>query len=408
MSNRIAIIGAGAAGLSCAATLTGAGLDVTVFEAQDRVGGRMGTDHLEGFTLDHGFQVLMTGYPSVRRLLDLKALDLRPFEPGALIYDGEKYQRLVDPFGGNHLALFGTLRARIPTMVDKVQIARMKLHLTRSSVSDLLGGPVESTRQVLRHRWGFSDRIIAAFFEPFLGSYLYDESLQSRSSVSLMALRAFFIGQIALPGSGMAAVAQQLATGINDLRLVSPVDDLNPLLSEYDAVVVATEAAQAYSLLEAVHQRLPGLTTSSNMGMTLYFASRQSPFDDATILVNGVPHEYVTSVSVPSMAAPSYSPTGWHLIAVNIVGDQAQHPIDDVIEPALGELRTMMGDMVDDWRFLRGYRAHCPDTSGMGSGVVQVTDRLFACGDHRDVGGLEAALFSGQKAADGVLAQISV
>lgn len=40
---RVAIIGAGIAGLHCALRLAEAGIDVTVFEAQDRVGGRMFT-----------------------------------------------------------------------------------------------------------------------------------------------------------------------------------------------------------------------------------------------------------------------------------------------------------------------------------------------------------------------------
>lgn len=404
MTKRIAVIGSGAAGLTCAATLTGAGMEVTVFEAKDRIGGRLATDHVEGFTLDHGFQVLMTGYPSVSSLLDLKALDVRPFESGALIFDGEKFQWLIDPIRASRLAFLSTLRSRLPSMTDKVQIARMKLHLSRASVKDLLGGPVESTREVLRYRWGFSDRIIEAFFAPYLGTFMLDKELTSRSPVSLMLLRAIFRGKICLPGAGMQAVAQQLAHGLRDIRLNHPVDHLQWVLDQYDAVVVAAGASATVDLLDGVGHRLPGLTKDTNMGATLYFASRKSPLREATIVTNGAPHDYVSTLAVPSKAAPSYSPTGWHLICANVIGEHASQPVDDLVEPVLNELRPIAGDQIDDWRYLRGYHASCPTATHMGSSEVQLTDKLFACGDHREVGGIEAAMYTGQKVADAIMA----
>ena len=404
MTKRIAVIGSGAAGLTCAATLTGAGMDVTVYEAKDRIGGRLATDHVEGFTLDHGFQVLMTGYPSVASLLDLQALDVRHFESGALIFDGEGFQWLIDPIGASRFAFLSTLRSRLPSTTDKVQIARMKLHLSRASVKDLLGGPVESTREVLRYRWGFSDRIIEAFFAPYLGTFMLDKELTTRSPVSLMLLRAIFRGKICLPGAGIQAVAQQLAHGLQDIRLNEPVEHLQPLIDEYDAVVVAAGAPASVALLDGIGTQLPGLSTATNVGATLYFAARKSPLREATIVTNGAPHDYVSTLAVPSKAAPSYSPTGWHLICANVIGEHATKPLDDLVEPVLKELRPIAGDQVDEWRFLRGYRSNCPDARTMGSSTVQVTDTVYACGDHREVGGIEAAMYSGQKAADAIMA----
>jgi phytoene dehydrogenase-like protein len=61
----VVVVGAGLAGLACARGLTARGLDVRVLEAGDAVGGRVRTDHVDGFTLDRGFQVLNTGYPAL-------------------------------------------------------------------------------------------------------------------------------------------------------------------------------------------------------------------------------------------------------------------------------------------------------------------------------------------------------
>ena len=53
-AERIAIIGAGASGLSAAYSLVEAGRDVTVFEARNRIGGRVWTDTSLGVPLDLG------------------------------------------------------------------------------------------------------------------------------------------------------------------------------------------------------------------------------------------------------------------------------------------------------------------------------------------------------------------
>jgi hypothetical protein len=78
-----AALRAGMAGLSCAARLHKAGVDVAIFEASDGVGGRVRTDELDGFLLDRGFQIFLTSYGEAQQALDYEALDLRPFYAGA-------------------------------------------------------------------------------------------------------------------------------------------------------------------------------------------------------------------------------------------------------------------------------------------------------------------------------------
>src|SRR5689334_17838408 len=82
---KVIIVGAGLAGLVCGRELLARGVEVTVLEASDGVGGRVRTDRVQDCLVDRGFQVLFSAYPAARRQLDLAALDLRRFAPGAII-----------------------------------------------------------------------------------------------------------------------------------------------------------------------------------------------------------------------------------------------------------------------------------------------------------------------------------
>ena len=55
----ICIIGAGVAGLSAAKLLYEKGYSIYVAEAQEKVGGRIQTDWINGYLCDHGFQVIL-------------------------------------------------------------------------------------------------------------------------------------------------------------------------------------------------------------------------------------------------------------------------------------------------------------------------------------------------------------
>ena len=50
------------------------GMSFSVLEADERIGGRLKTDVLDGFLLNHGFQVLKTAYPEAGRKLDYRRL----------------------------------------------------------------------------------------------------------------------------------------------------------------------------------------------------------------------------------------------------------------------------------------------------------------------------------------------
>ena len=82
MVQRVLVVGAGFAGLACADRLTRLGHDVTVFEARDRVGGRVWSQQLlPGRTdtvIERGAEFVLDGYTVLRDLAARFDLELAP------------------------------------------------------------------------------------------------------------------------------------------------------------------------------------------------------------------------------------------------------------------------------------------------------------------------------------------
>ena len=91
-ANRAIVIGAGFAGLAAAEALAAAGVEVTVLEASDRVGGRVRSYELDdGSVVELGAEFVLPGYEMLRATVDRLGLEL--YEKGTLY--GER-----DPVGG--------------------------------------------------------------------------------------------------------------------------------------------------------------------------------------------------------------------------------------------------------------------------------------------------------------------
>ena len=171
MNPTVIIIGGGLAGLTAARQLHARGIDFLLLEATDRIGGRVKTDVIDSFRLDHGFQVLLTAYPEAERWLNYEKLDLQYFSPGALLlYPDGKQDRIGDPLR-DFFSLFPTLFSQSGTLKDKLQILRLKNRLSKLSIVDIFEQTELSTKDALIREYGFSPKIIDRFFQSLFRRY---------------------------------------------------------------------------------------------------------------------------------------------------------------------------------------------------------------------------------------------
>jgi monoamine oxidase len=87
-ARRVVVVGAGFAGLAAAEALTARGAEVIVFEARDRVGGRVRSARLEnGAVVEFGAEFVLPGYDVLRETAARLGLEL--YEKGTLYGDRE-------------------------------------------------------------------------------------------------------------------------------------------------------------------------------------------------------------------------------------------------------------------------------------------------------------------------------
>lgn len=404
----VVIVGAGLAGLTCAQDLTRAGVACTVLEASDGPGGRVRTDRVDGFLLDRGFQILLTAYPQVQQRLDLAALDVGSFEPGAMVRIGGRFATVSDP-RRRPGQIPATITAPIGTLADKARLARLVLDVRIHSVPALLRRPETSTRQRLA-RAGFSDRMVTSFWQPLFAGIQLDPELEVSSRRFDTILRMLATGATGVPARGMGAIPEQLAATLpaGTIRLGrrvtrvtgTGVEVADEAPVDAQAVVVATDGPGAHGLLG---DRVPD--PGSRAVACCWFSAPRAPIAAPTLILDGDASGPVKNVAVMSNVAPSYAPSGRSLVAAAVPGSDALDP--SISTRAREQLAGWFGSTTRDWELLRtdvvphGQPLQVPPLHP--KQPVALGEGVFVCGDHRDTASIQGAMFSGERTAAAVL-----
>jgi phytoene dehydrogenase-like protein len=408
----VLVIGAGLSGLACARQLHRRGRRVQVLEAAGRVGGRVRSDEVDGFTLDRGFQVMLTAYPEAQLALDYEALDFHAFYDGAEVrYDGG-FHRIADPFRHPFDAP-RTLFSPVGTAADKLRVARIRQCLMHTSVPEIMERPEGTALEALRDRWGFSDKMIDRFFRPFFGGIFFDRSLGASSRMFEFLFKMFAEGRTVLPAGGMERIPQQMRAPLpaDAVRLNAPVgavDGQTVMLEdgetlEAPAVIVATAAPEADRLVGGVTP-VAGRST-----VCLYFAAPTSPLDDPILLLNGDRVGPINNVAVPSDVAPGYAPDDRALVAAVVVGEPTTD-VEALRRAVRDQLIDWFGLSAGGWTHLRtvpvpyALPEQAPPFLSPPQRSVRRRPGLYVCGDHRHNGSINGAIASGRAAARAAVA----
>jgi len=406
----IIIIGAGIAGLACAAVLERAQVPYLLLEADERIGGRIKTDYVDGYRLDHGFQVLQTAYPEARKVLDYQALQLHAFAPGLMIRIGNRFYPVADPLRmPRHL--LSSLQAPIGSFADKLRFARLAWQISHQNPQDLFQETESSTLMFLRSK-GFSELIIERFFRPFFSGITLDSQIRASDRMFKYVFQMFAKGDVALPSNGMAAIPAQLAANlsVDSLRInhrVSNISGCNIILTNSKKiaarqVVLATDARETARLLKLPDQ------SQSCATACVYFSAKEAPVHKKLLLLNGNGTGPVNNVSIPSLIAPEYAPSGHCLIAATVIEPHLNDQ-EHLTSAVKTQLKRWFGKQVGSWKHLRTYHiAHAlPLQAPPLPNPLKLKERkvngIWIAGEYDYVASIQWSLYSGRKTAENII-----
>lgn len=407
---KIHIIGAGVSGLIAAKVLEDNGFRPVILEATDRAGGRVKTDIVENYQLDHGFQVLLTAYPAAKNYLDFDALELQNFLPGATIFKDGRQKIIGDPLRNISL-LFPTLFSGIGTFSDKLKILKLNMLLKKTGLDEIFAKPEKTTLQYLKD-FGFSEAMISQFFKPFFSGIFLEPDLETSSRMFEFVYKMFGEGMAALPKAGIEAIPKQLKKNLKHTTFhfntsVKTIEDTKVVFEngtelESHFTIIATEPSRLVA-------NLKNQETQWKSCNTLYFETDSRAIKkpligliaDKNALINNI--FYHTSLETESTNKKE-------LVSVTVVKKHGLTPEALKIQVEK-ELQQFCGEGI--YRLIKQYEIPkaLPKLTNLQYKILpsetRLTERIFLAGDVHLNGSLNAAMLSGESAAFGLIEALS-
>ncbi|WP_111719260.1 NAD(P)/FAD-dependent oxidoreductase [Homoserinimonas sp. OAct 916] len=412
MDTDVIVIGAGLAGLQCARRTQRSGRSVIVLESEEAVGGRVRTDHIDGFQCDRGFQLLNPAYPAVRDWIDVQALELQKFGVGVVVRTGATTTTLAHPIRHPRLAL-PTLRSELTPLPDLVALARW--------FGPTLLRPTTASRsardQALRtslDEAGFTGRLRSDVLDTFLAGVLADSTGESSANHVRQLMRYFALGAPGLPRAGMQALPEQMAASlVEPVRLGTAAREVREVPGGVQVTTdngtirgrIAVVAVGPQDLAELTELPAPltrGLTT-------WWFRAPERPHAGPFLMIDastpgGGPAGPIWHTAVVSEVAASYAPAGQHLVEATTLLDRPDGLAgeDDVRR----DLERLYQRSTQGWEVFvhhvvpHALPAQLPPLEDRRP--TWTGDRVLVTGDHRGTGSIQGALVSGDRAARAV------
>lgn len=406
---KIHIIGAGISGLIAAKTLENKGYKPIIIEETDSVGGRVKTDIVNGYQLDHGFQVLLDAYPKAKEHLDYASLDLQKFLPGAMVFSEGKSVTIGDPLRDSSL-LFPTLFASVGSFSDKLKILRLNSSLKKKSFRNIFESKSITTISYLQKK-GFSDKIIQKFFKPFFSGIFLETDLSTSSRMFEFVYKMFGEGFAVIPKSGIGAISEQLKSQLSHTEFifnskVKSVTENSITLSNGNSIdthfTIVTSAAN--QLISDFNEPETNWKSCYN----IYFEAQERKIKKPLIGLISDEDALINNIFFHNSLKTEFSGSK-ELLSVTVV---KKHELSetDLVNRVEDELNSKCN--ISGLNHLKTYhiKQALPNIKNLAYDIspnkTQIKPNIFLAGDYLLNGSLNAAMISGERAAEGLIMAI--
>jgi len=425
----VVVIGAGAGGLCAAARLVTVGKSVLLVDSRDRVGGRAGSEEIDGFTVNIGAIAIERGGIFEETFAALSVpLDLREPKPATVFrIDG----KIIDVTkGGGWGLLLGTFTKQAAKIGAKFADARHgDLPEAKLSTAQWLSGYTknETVHAIFRN-------LCAAIFAANA------DELPARAFLTYFAVKGAF-KRFGFCPRGTQGVWNDLADGIRRhdgvvslntkvTRIIVDQGKVTHIELERDGATeriatraVVSNAGPAATIVlageaafgsEYVEQARRTLKPSANI--VINFATRKRLIDVPGLITFGKTRR-LCNMGELTATCPELAPAGWYLYVAYAVPKPAIGDFDEKaeIEAGLQDLRDEFPDfereakvisirvMRDDWPAQRSCSGYDLPQDTPLKNLWHVGDAVKDYGD----GGTQACALTGKVAAQSVISYLS-
>jgi oxygen-dependent protoporphyrinogen oxidase len=430
---KVAVIGAGIAGLTCAWELHKAGVDVEVFERDPTVGGRMNTRTKDGLAFDVGANFLIRAYRGVNALAAEMGVEVWRASPVPHVFyrDGRQhrmnFKSIRDVLTMDGLNLLG--RFRFLAFVIKVRTAHTDLDFFDLGVAPEALNREDAYRYARRHVGRqFADYVVDSFNSCMMFSRSTDTSAGTFLSLfSMMANPAFDFSVMYAKGD-MRAIPEALAEKLVVHR-GCPVLALEPggggfrvVTAEssavFDRVVLAATPKAALGMLKdgpAPHRRLLEETRYAPTINVSFRIPKAALGRTHCFYVPYVENRIISEFTNESLKGEHTTHEGTSLVNVGLHEEAALKLMNEGDGKVFEIVRTELLGLNEDLRDvadrvlaydLQRWPEAIPKYDGAHIARVkaflrdgQGQEGLYLCGDYMNAPWIEGASRSGQKVA---------
>ena len=385
MSKRVIVCGAGWAGLNAARILNEAGFEVTVLEKSDRVGGRITSDYLDGFTLDRGFQVINPAYAELKESEVLSGIEFFSLPKGLEILTSSGLMRVGD-FRSDLRYLPDLLSGKSGPFLEKLKFLN---YLRKVSADESFGSALSTTPNLFR-----------SVLKPFLdGVFLYD-SFEVSNRMARELIHWFIQGRPGVPAGGVREVSEKLAAGIDiefniEVKAISAREvKTSETRFEADAVINALDPISAAKLMNLPIPKM-------NKSTTWYFQIDAGALESKHLRAGGS-GPLVNSVVI-SNSAPSYAPKGSALLAATTLGVGTEAQVRTQLSQHW-QVETSSWNLITRYEIPNSLAFHPPKQPLVASEIKE--NGVYLAGDWRATPSQQGALLSGRLAANAIISDL--
>lgn len=376
MKHDVVVVGAGLAGLTAARILQEGGMDVVVLESSNRPGGRVKSDYVDGFTFDHGFQVINPTYPEVIAADLIKDCNFLSLPAGFRIINGSESKKIT---------LAGALSAP-GSLSEKMAFASFLA--SRVSNKDSLGNVSKSFGCL------YEDAL-----KPFLrGVFLTDPDVIAADAAQKI-LRSFIKGRPGVPAGGVSVFSDLLASNVKNIRYNIRVvrvsegsvkTDSEEIYGNY--VIVATDGLTAHQLTGL------GSTPIALHSTTWYYSLPFAP-EGSELLAVQKSGNVINSVAI-SRFAKKYAPVGQTLISSTTLSGESESDV-------LRDISHIWGVDTSEFTYLRKYEIpYSLPMHGVGTPLYskyRIGEKMYFAGDNMTYPSQQGAMESGRISAEEII-----